>query len=133
MRPISPPYCATLVDKDAILCTDGARVYQTVARELSLTHCAINVQQGMRVVDGAFHIQNVNAYDSRLKQWQGTGLYGKEEAENFLERADLVGPLNEGPAWWVVWRLGVKDSQLLASRSAYDCDPCRVSAISTKK
>jgi hypothetical protein len=57
------------VDKDAILCADGARVYQTVARELSLAHRAINVQQGMRVIDGAFHIQNVNAYDSRLKQW----------------------------------------------------------------
>ncbi len=60
-----------LVDKDAILCTDGARVYKTVARTLGLTHRAINVQQGIRVVDGAFHIQNVNAYDSRLKQWMG--------------------------------------------------------------
>jgi transposase-like protein len=60
-----------LVDKDAILCTDGARVYQTVARTLGLTHRAINVQQGIRVIDGAFHIQNVNAYDSRLKQWMG--------------------------------------------------------------
>lgn len=60
-----------LVDKDAILCTDGARVYQTVARTLGLTHKAINVQQGIRVIGGAFHIQNVNAYDSRLKQWMG--------------------------------------------------------------
>ena len=60
-----------LVDKDAILCTDGARVYQTVARTLGLAHRAINAQQGIRVVDGAFHIQNVNAYDSRLKQWMG--------------------------------------------------------------
>lgn len=60
-----------LVDKDAILCTDGARVYQTVARDIGLTHRAINVQQGIRVSDGAFHIQNVNAYDSRLKQWMG--------------------------------------------------------------
>lgn len=58
-----------LVDKDAILCTDGARVYQKVARDLGLTHRAINIQQGIRVIDGAFHIQNVNAYDSRLKQW----------------------------------------------------------------
>lgn len=58
-----------LVDKDAILCTDGARVYRTVARDL--VHRAINVQQGIRVIDGAFHIQNVNAYDSRLKQWMG--------------------------------------------------------------
>ena len=60
-----------LVDKDAILCTDGARVYQTVARDMGLIHRAINVQQGIRVIDGAFHIQNVNAYDSRLKQWMG--------------------------------------------------------------
>ncbi len=58
-----------LIEQDAILCTDGASVYQKVARTLGVTHRAINVQQGIRVVDGAFHIQNVNAYDSRLKQW----------------------------------------------------------------
>ena len=58
-----------LVDKDAILCTDGARVYQTFARATGIAHRAINVQQGIRVIDGAFHIQNVNAYDSRLKGW----------------------------------------------------------------
>ena len=60
-----------LVDKDAILCTDGARVYQSVARAMGLAHRAVNVAQGVRVVQGAFHIQNVNAYDSRLKQWMG--------------------------------------------------------------
>lgn len=58
-----------LIDKDAILCTDGAVVYQKVARTMGLTHRAVNVQKGIRVLDGAFHIQNVNAYDSRLKQW----------------------------------------------------------------
>lgn len=58
-----------LVEQDAILCTDGARVYRSVARAMGLTHRAINVQQGIRVIDNAFHIQNVNAYDSRLKEW----------------------------------------------------------------
>lgn len=58
-----------LVDKDAVLCTDGAQVYRTVARTLGLTHRALNTQRHIRVLDGAFHIQNVNAYDSRLKQW----------------------------------------------------------------
>ena len=58
-----------LVDKDAILCTDGANVYQSVARTLGLTHRAVNVSQGIRVLDKVFHIQNVNAYDSRLKTW----------------------------------------------------------------
>lgn len=62
---------APLIEKDAILCTDGAAVYRRVARELGITHRAINVQRGIRVREGAFHIQNVNAYDSRLKQWLG--------------------------------------------------------------
>jgi transposase-like protein len=58
-----------LVDKDAVLCTDGASVYKAVARTLGLTHRAINAAKGIRVVDNVFHIQNVNAYDSRLKGW----------------------------------------------------------------
>lgn len=58
-----------LVDKDAILCTDGASVYKSVAHTLGLTHRAVNVSKGIRVVDRVFHIQNVNAYDSRLKTW----------------------------------------------------------------
>jgi transposase-like protein len=56
-----------LIDPDAILCSDGANVYKTFAREAGITHRPINVQQGLRVLDGVFHIQNVNAYDSRLK------------------------------------------------------------------
>lgn len=58
-----------LIDLDAILCSDGANVYKTFARESGITHRPINVQQGIRVPDGVFHIQNVNAYDSRLKTW----------------------------------------------------------------
>lgn len=58
-----------LIDPDAILCSDGANVYKTFAREAGITHRPINVQQGKRVLDGVFHIQNVNAYDSRLKTW----------------------------------------------------------------
>lgn len=58
-----------LVDADAILCSDGANVYKTFARETGIAHRSINVQQGIRVVEGVFHIQNVNAYDSRLKIW----------------------------------------------------------------
>lgn len=58
-----------LIDPDAILCSDGANVYKTFAREAGIAHQPINVQQGIRVIDGVFHIQNVNAYDSRLKNW----------------------------------------------------------------
>ncbi|KAF7599549.1 IS1595 family transposase [Candidatus Dactylopiibacterium carminicum] len=58
-----------LIAPDAVLCTDGASVYKTFARLTGVAHRALNVQQGIRVIDGVFHIQNVNAYDSRLKTW----------------------------------------------------------------
>lgn len=38
-------------------------------RVAGIVHRTINVRRGVRVVDGVFHIQNVNAYDSRLKGW----------------------------------------------------------------
>lgn len=58
-----------LIEQDAILCTDSAGVYAVFARTVGITHRQINIRQGRRVVEGAFHIQNVNAYDSRLKGW----------------------------------------------------------------
>lgn len=50
-----------LIDPDAILCSDGASVYKTFAREAGITHRPINLQQGPQVLNGVFHIQNVNA------------------------------------------------------------------------
>jgi hypothetical protein len=40
-----------------------------VARELGVPLKAVNVKAGIRVVEQVFHVQNVNAYDSRLKTW----------------------------------------------------------------
>ena len=56
-----------LVDPDACLCTDGAAVYRSFAKAEGIAHQAI-AAHGPRA-RGAFHIQNVNAYDSRLKNW----------------------------------------------------------------
>lgn len=58
-----------LVDPEAILCSDSAGGYAAFARATGITHRPLNIQHGPRVVDGVFHIQNVNAYDSRLKGW----------------------------------------------------------------
>lgn len=57
-----------LLDPDAVLCTDSAAVYHSVAKASGITHRRLNLRQKRRT-DGAFHIQNVNAYDSRLKSW----------------------------------------------------------------
>lgn len=58
-----------ILAKDAIFCSDGAAVYRSVAHSLGITHRPVNLSAGIRVIDGVYHIQNVNAYDSRLKQW----------------------------------------------------------------
>jgi transposase-like protein len=58
-----------LVDAEAVLCTDGAAVYAAFARNSGITHQVVQARPGCRVREGAFHIQNVNAYHSRLKNW----------------------------------------------------------------
>lgn len=65
---LKPPL-QDILAKDAILCSDGGAVFRSVARTLGITHRPINLSAGIRVVAGVYHIQNVNAYDSRLKQW----------------------------------------------------------------
>ena len=58
-----------LLDRDAILCSDGHRSYQAFSRKSGISHRPVNISAGQRVIDKAFHVQNVNAYDSRLKVW----------------------------------------------------------------
>ncbi len=56
------------VGKDVVLCTDSSKALAGAARELGIEHHAVNLAAGIRV-DGAWHVQNVNAYHSRLKAW----------------------------------------------------------------
>ncbi len=56
------------IPTDTILCSDGSKALAAVARTLGVEHHPINVSAGIRV-DGPWHIQNVNAYHSRLKAW----------------------------------------------------------------
>lgn len=58
-----------LLTKDTLLCTDGLRIYKLVAKEQGFSHRPLNLRAGIRVEQQAFHIQNVNAYHSRLKRW----------------------------------------------------------------
>jgi transposase-like protein len=56
------------VSDDVVLCTDGSSALAAAARTLGVEHHAVNLSAGVRV-DGAWHVQNVNAYHSRLKTW----------------------------------------------------------------
>jgi hypothetical protein len=39
------------------------------AHQIGIAHRALNLSKGVRVLAGVYHLQNVNAYDSRLKNW----------------------------------------------------------------
>jgi transposase-like protein len=57
-----------LIAKDAVLVSDGRDAYAAFAHAESILHIPILTSRGEHVYRG-FHIQNVNAYTSRLKSW----------------------------------------------------------------
>ena len=57
-----------VIDKDVLLVTDGHAAYRAFARAAGISHRAVNLRAGIRV-QGAAHVQNVNAYHSRLREW----------------------------------------------------------------
>ena len=51
----------------AVLCTDGWRAFSTYAKEKKLEHYRFDTRHTR--MKGIYHIQNVNNYHQRLKQW----------------------------------------------------------------
>jgi transposase-like protein len=58
-----------LLSNESVLCTDGAHVYKSVAKSLGIPHESLRFGTHGRVKEQVFHVQHVNAYDSRLKLW----------------------------------------------------------------
>jgi transposase-like protein len=58
-----------LLSDESILCTDGAHAYKSVAKSFGIPHESLRFAKHGHVKDRVFHIQHVNAYDSRLKLW----------------------------------------------------------------
>ena len=58
-----------LLSKDVILCTDGMPAYRQITRNAKIVHRPVNIAAGQRVINDVYHIRNVNAYGSRLRQW----------------------------------------------------------------
>lgn len=55
--------------KDALFCSDCKSVYKKFAKQNNIKHETLNASKGERVRDGIIHIQNINSYHSRLKNW----------------------------------------------------------------
>jgi transposase-like protein len=60
LRPVIAP--------DIMLVTDGHPAYPAFARQAGIAHRAVKRSAGVRVA-GKLHVQNVDAYHSRFKQW----------------------------------------------------------------
>ncbi len=56
------------VDRDALLCSDKKPAYKAFANAYHFTLETINLSKNEHT-NGIVHVQNVNAYDSRLKSW----------------------------------------------------------------
>lgn len=58
-----------LLPQDAVLCSDGASGYATVAASRSIEHVVVGSKPGSRVTAGCYHIQNVNSLHARNGQF----------------------------------------------------------------
>jgi transposase-like protein len=57
------------IGDEVTLCTDGHSSFKAYAKAYKFTYVGLNISQGKRIVKKKYHIQNVNNFHSRLKQW----------------------------------------------------------------
>ncbi len=60
------------LDRQVLLVSDAHAAYRSFARRHGIAHEAVNLRAGVRVrrgLAGAIHVQNVNAYHQRFRQW----------------------------------------------------------------
>ena len=100
-----------ILASDAILCTDGSSVLAAAAKEIGVTHRPVNVSAGQRVIASVYHIQNVNAYDSRLKNWirrfHGVATKYLDSYLGWFRAIDRSGPTGLQPASFLASALGL--------------------------
>ncbi len=60
------------LDPQALLVTDANAAYRVFSCRHGIAHQSVNLSAGVRVrpgIEGAIHVQNVNAYHSRFRAW----------------------------------------------------------------
>ena len=75
------------LDRADVLCSDGHRSYGAFARANAIDHKKFNASKGQRTVDKAYHVQNVNNMDRRLRKFMDSfnGVATKY-LQNYLNR-----------------------------------------------
>lgn len=99
-----------ILASDTILCTDGSSMLAAAAKAIGVTHRPVNVSAGQRVIAGVYHIQNVNAYDSRLKNWirrfHGVATKYLDSYLGWFRTIDRSGPAGLQPASFLASAVG---------------------------
>jgi transposase-like protein len=98
-----------LLAQDAVLCTDGSGSLAAAARDIGVEHHALNFTAGIRVI-GPWHIQNVNAYHARLKDWvrrfRGIATRYLDSYLGWFRAIDRSPTSGSTPASWLAMALG---------------------------
>lgn len=67
--PVIDAALSPVVATDAVLCTDGAAAYARFSTKNGMVHHVLNNKPGQRVIQKAYHIQNVNSLHSRYDEF----------------------------------------------------------------
>lgn len=99
-----------LLAQDAILCTDSSKVLTAAAKDMGVMHHSVNLSAGVRV-DGPWHVQNVNAYHSRLKNWlrrfKGVATRYMDSYLGWFRAIDRSPATGLKPAQWLTMVVGI--------------------------
>ena len=99
-----------LLAADAVLCTDGSGSLAAAASHLGVEHHCIIVSAGQHVA-GPWHIQNVNGYHSRLKNWMrrfnGVATSYLPNYLGWFRALDRLSPTGPKPATLLALAIGV--------------------------
>ena len=98
-----------LLAQNSVLCTDGSGSLAAAAKAIGIDHHALNFRAGIRVV-GPWHIQNVNAYHSRLKDWlrrfRGVATRYLDSYLGWFRATERSPRSERNPAHWLAMALG---------------------------
>lgn len=105
------------ISKNSMLLTDRHPSFGSFAKHKNLNYMALDLDKGRRSIKGIYHIQNVNSYHSRLKNWiarfKGVATKYLSNYLHWFEFADTV----------------IKDKTQEAARMALVLGACSVKVV----